>query len=1634
MGRGQLAKATTVELQKKIAFAEKKKKELISYFQNLNQKYTQRQIPYSRYIEILHKKTNGKTIKQWVDFYNSYIKKCKQLLKKQKTKIIQNKITTILFSFVLLGLFVLALYYVDLKYTGFIVEEEVAEKQPEAPVEQPEPKQEDPPEEIIEEEIPENIQLELEEEVPIEPEEDLTPSQEPEEIEEPLPEPETNITIPEENITKEIEEEKEIEINITEEEPEINITIPPEENITKPIENITIPETNITIPRNNTTINATEIENASVETIQYQAVLGQPVKWTKKISLEDPKAIKIKLPKNAQNISIKKLTKIYSEQNTGVSSAEEDLTPSPAQPSLDELPSEELGTEEAPSSKITGENISTTNSEKIEELQKQLEELQEQLREVSEQLEEVSTLIKETQEEDITSRSLITGAVISSSKTQPTGNFITRFFKRILGALTGRAILTEEQPDAIEITIDENATEYEIEYKTPGPISFEEITPNGKIITISDPNELGYTNILASTQLLKETPKQAIHLYHIINGSKEPVQIQTFDNNSNELIDYIEWIVPHLSNQTYELEIIILNIQSYPTVGGNWTVEFTTIGQADLTITIINGTTWSNENEENELKFLEIKCGPDKLDYEWINNSIFISNYSCENQMGFEISKVLTQGKHHLEFDFGGVKAYAHNDAYVILGETGEINISNFEWHLIKFKNTYSSPPIVIASPVTENEDGTGDDENQIIPTISMINTTHFNITLCQDAGAATCDPTFIEETVHYFVFDRDADLPSWIAIGNGTVDSTDNAATTLTFGKTFSNAPLVWVQSQSYTQTENNMAVRNWVYSITTTQAIFKSCFHQGTGDACTSGMPNENIGWVAIDVANVNFSEQVNFQSGSVSVNGPTWGAITWTASYTTPRLMVSMNGNSGGQDPKSPWARDVNTATPDVRQCEQDGANDCDSHNSNPAAWFTMEQGNITLGTGIVEDITPPDLSILYPATNATNSSNNQLNVNYTTSDSGTGIESCWWSNDSYSVNTSLANCSTNITGVTWSEGIHSVTIWSNDTAGNENSSSITFTIDTVAPNITITFPTNNTNWTDTLLNINYTAGADSISCWYSNDTYLINKTIACGTNITTLIWPEGRHNVTIWNNDSAGNINATSVKFIIDLTAPSLAIVYPLNNTHYTKNTTDVNYTISDNLGLAHCWWSNDTFLKNFSINCGQNITTIIWANDQHNFTLWANDSAGNEKRTAINFTITGDSAPEIQQVYNNTEVMKTLATTFNSAPLATTVIINFSVYDANGVSDLNGSTANISFIRGSEETRFNSTCTRFEDNGENSANFTCNVTMWWWDASGSWGIKAYIRDNNTNEATNTSTNFSIASITGFEIGPVNLSWIVSPNSINQTSENDPIIINNTGNKQSGYITGNISINASNLRGETYLTEAIYAENFSVALSSGGTFPNLDECAGSFMSNFTLVNVTGAILPKGNFTKNDGTAQEELYFCINAISDISTQAYSTEGKGVWTIRILLVAISFRRKKKKIKNKIIGEPTVPGTIFINKLGALEALTKYLKEKLNLPYSEIAKLLNRDQRTIWASYNKSKQKQKATLKIKKSNIFIPISIFKNRKLTILESLTIYLRKQDLNYGEIAKILNRDQRNIWTIYSKAMKKINKIN
>ena len=118
------------------------------------------------------------------------------------------------------------------------------------------------------------------------------------------------------------------------------------------------------------------------------------------------------------------------------------------------------------------------------------------------------------------------------------------------------------------------------------------------------------------------------------------------------------------------------------------------------------------------------------------------------------------------------------------------------------------------------------------------------------------------------------------------------------------------------------------------------------------------------------------------------------------------------------------------------------------------------------------------------------------------------------------------------------------------------------------------------------------------------------------------------------------------------------------------------------------------------------------------------------------------------------------------------------------------------------------------------------------------------------------------------------------------------------------------------------------------------------------------------------------------------------------------------------------------LPINIFSNGTSGLESISKYLRETIGLRFCKIADLINRDDRTILGAYKSANEKSGINLSFEESNIKIPLFIFKDRSLSILEALAEYLKEElNLRYCKIAVLLNKDPRTIWTVYNRAKKK-----
>ena len=1863
MRRTRLERSIIAELEAKIKEIENYKKKLLAYIHHIKDKCLNREITFSDYESLLNEKQNGKKLHEWLEHYEEYIDKCKKRIKKLENKAKRKRISVILGFIVILAVLIFSVFYFRPVIVGLVIQEQLQNVAQQLNLEFNDSLEyEWAPEYsgrlqafkisgLIQGEGSVKVYLDN---ILVLDSSDLNNSEgieigtskltglaisenateEPiETIENKSALPEENISLPEENITtpENITKENVTEENITA--PEQEITIIEFKDYCKDTCSLDLNKTNYTLkieisdaklklheikyelltseaitPRTISEVNATlpEANITNETTRQYKAVIGKPVRWIKTIELEQPGTVKIKLPKEAENISVNKIT-----EETRSYSVEEEALASPSQEKQEPLLSSENLTTEP--TKIT-ENKTTAEENRTAEENITKEVIAEQnITELSE--------INETPQE---AKFSMTAKAITEEKSTGIFSYLLTFFRNFLSIMTGR-VITTEQPEEIELIIEDNATEYEIEYYTEAPQAFEQETAKGKTITISAPSELNYTDVLAYTELPFEVSSEVVKLYHITETGREEANITEYDLNENNLTDYIEWNVEHLSNQTYELEIIIINVKSLPQVGKNWTVMFNTTGKANLTITAFNGTNWSNSNEDYDLKFLEVKCGEQVLNYEWVagegNASVFISDYEC-NETGFEISKVLTTGVHTLEFDFGGTKAYAYNTA-------GILNLEIFGFTSYYYNTSVALKTIAGA---TSGYDIGYDAPSQ--PPPSNYSEFYSNITsgteyhLVVDAWNDTAVPrTF------YLIYSFD----STAGAQTGTLSFYWNNITNTNYTGNFT----YYADNSSYLNSVASVDMRvanSYSASITSKQKLYVKVNILGYI------FPRINITYPA------NTTYTTSPASLNYTINASNPDKCWWSNSsglWNSTAIACGTNWSATAVQGSNTWTVYANETTGGV---------------NSSSVTFIFDSG-------------APQVTIVSP-TNTTYTTS-PIYFNFSLNEAGYCEYSLNTGVTNYTMTANSSNTGFNATNTSIADGSYTARAYCNDTAGNKNyTTTKAFSKDTASPAIIITAPTNNSNFNISSVTFNVSLNQQGSWCGLSisgaaNKTMNLNAS-STGANYTNSSIADGSYTFIASCNDTNNNYNAsTTYKFYVDTIFPQINFTAPTpgNASTQSANSIYVNVTANDSasnistfidFGNSLVLWlraegnavDSSTFnwdttdggvtygsgrfgkgLTGFSVSnkitvnssldyASNDMTISFWMymidyttpNRQNpigkayggdgTFTVepggyinfyfgssganaqnYTSDGSGSDvvngawqhwvitrNRTArqtqwyvngvtsgavasyssiydpvhsTNALSIGDdyvsplngsiddvmifnrslSASEIQALYANTS-SKYLGVNFtslaegshtfkayvqdlggnvnktetrqvliNNVPqiiyvssigsinpaegTTSAVTFNVTMNDVDGVDNLNDSSVKANFTKSGEALRANNSCLEISGaNTSTSQNYSCTINMWYWDLNGTWSVTAYGKDNNGASALNDTSTFTYARLRALTLFPEIFTFNLTIGATNRTS-NENMTINNTGNYN---MSGKVLVNAINLYGPGGYY--INVGNFSASVLGGVLSCNITA---NTLINGTNVTITSSVLERGNLST--GQANETLYYCAKTVpTNIPSGVYDTRAAGSWAIVIEIALFVYaprvntkqklKKKKREKQKKLEKEPLVkalnlitkelqteyteekqeaaallineikkkynlnnkeiselietrkeiPATIFSRKLGALEVVVKYLKENLNLSYGKIARVLCRDERTIWTAYSKAKQKQPSVLAIEKTEIFLPVSIF-NKKLTILESAILHLKEKGLRFNEIASLLDRDQRNIWLIYSRAMKK-----
>lgn len=117
---------------------------------------------------------------------------------------------------------------------------------------------------------------------------------------------------------------------------------------------------------------------------------------------------------------------------------------------------------------------------------------------------------------------------------------------------------------------------------------------------------------------------------------------------------------------------------------------------------------------------------------------------------------------------------------------------------------------------------------------------------------------------------------------------------------------------------------------------------------------------------------------------------------------------------------------------------------------------------------------------------------------------------------------------------------------------------------------------------------------------------------------------------------------------------------------------------------------------------------------------------------------------------------------------------------------------------------------------------------------------------------------------------------------------------------------------------------------------------------------------------------------------------------------------------------------EPAVPLSIFSTSLSAFQALVRYLHDHGDYSFTEIGRLLNRSQKTIWASYQQARH---LPFSFSEGGLAIPLARFASRQYSPLETIVTFLGELGFSNVEIARALNLDPRTTWTAKKRAAEK-----
>ena len=265
-------------------------------------------------------------------------------------------------------------------------------------------------------------------------------------------------------------------------------------------------------------------------------------------------------------------------------------------------------------------------------------------------------------------------------------------------------------------------------------------------------------------------------------------------------------------------------------------------------------------------------------------------------------------------------------------------------------------------------------------------------------------------------------------------------------------------------------------------------------------------------------------------------------------------------------------------------------------------------------------PPSVTVLSPQNTTYTSSTIQINVSASDVSGVAAVKA--------QVNGTTNVTLTNVSGY-WvnqtvlPDGTHSIRFYAYDTYGNLNSSqTVAFRVDLLPPSITfIQAPANNSivNHSVTVL-VNVTDSVSNVSTAIINvngENHTMTK-LGSGkaVNFSYSITGDGDYTCRVYANDSVNWWNASETRaFTIDTTPPQITISYP--SQVYRNTSANLTVRITDVHPCKYVVYRNGSIVESGSYGSNSfNITINTTALGFWNYTVKANDTAGNENSTSV----------------------------------------------------------------------------------------------------------------------------------------------------------------------------------------------------------------------------------------------------------------------------------------------------------------------------------------------------------------------------------------------------------------------------------